>query len=263
MAVVILNNKTQGHIINKYNFKVMALGAHDEVSEDSFEPLHTIEPAEELSVSEEVIEDNEISARGRDELVESLLKKADDMSSNFIKMQMKIEAQEDEHKIALDRVKTESFNLGVEEGKKIASTELNNSISGSLEQYSQTILTLEDASKEFSTALETIETDLVNAAIDIAKEVITVELSENSSDVAFSLAEGLIKELQDASKVTLKVNPANHGELSKRLGSLTHVEIVSDSAISVGGVIVMSSAGNIDAEITKRFEKVKKSALAQ
>ncbi len=263
MAVVISNDKTQGHIINKYNFKVMNLGSQDEEEFEAM-PLTSMQSSAPVQESAQVqSEPNEITSTSRDQLVDSLLKKADDMSSNFIKMQMKIEALEEEHKRALEKMKEESFNLGVEEGRKFATEELNQSVGVSLEQYSQSVMRLEDSSKEFVQALSTIENDLVSAAIDISKEVIAIELSTNSSEVAYTLAQGLIKELQDAAKVTIKVNPANHGELSSRLGSLSQVEVLSDSAISLGGVIVMSSAGNIDAEINKRFERVKKSALAQ
>ena len=211
----------------------------------------------------ETISMHESSIKQRDELVESLLKKADEMSSNFVKMQMKIESMQEEHKAELEKVKLESFEAGKEEGRRSASEALNSTLQGSIDQCANSIATLENASKEFAIALENIEKDLVTAAIDIAQEVIMVELAQNSSKIAATLAEELIKELQDASSVTVKVNPANHGELSKRLGSLKQVEVLSDAAISPGGVIVMSSAGNMDAQITKRFERVKKSALAQ
>ena len=68
--------------------------------------------------------------------------------------------------------------------------------------------------------------------------------------------------MQSASKITLKVNPKDHGEISQRVGSLEHVEVISDSAVSEGGVIALSDAGNIDAQISKRFERVKRAALS-
>ena len=90
-----------------------------------------------------------------------------------------------------------------------------------------------------------------------------MEVSENSAKIAKVLASELIKELQSASKVSLKVNPADHGVISESVGSLKHVEVVSDSAISKGGVVAISDAGNIDAEISKRFDRVKKAALSE
>ena len=45
--------------------------------------------------------------------------------------------------------------------------------------------------------------------------------------------------------------------------SLERVEIVADSAVSNGGVIAISDAGNVDAQISKRFERVKKTVLSE
>ncbi|MDD3059521.1 MAG: FliH/SctL family protein [Sulfurimonas sp.] len=99
--------------------------------------------------------------------------------------------------------------------------------------------------------------------MDIAKEVIHVEVGTNSSEIAKKLSEERIKELQSASKITLRVNPKDHGALSEKVGSLEHISVLSDSAVSIGGVIAMSDAGNIDAQISKRFERLKKAALSE
>jgi len=71
------------------------------------------------------------------------------------------------------------------------------------------------------------------------------------------LSSELIKELQSASKITLKVNPKDHGAISEHVGSMEHIEVVSDSAVSEGGVIALSDAGNIDATIKERFDMAK------
>jgi len=109
--------------------------------------------------------------------------------------------------------------------------------------------------------LSGIKSELMHAAVDIAKEVVKIEISKSSNEIAKTLADELIKELQSASKIRLKVNPKNHGTLSEHLGKLDHIDIISDSAVSEGGVVVISDAGNIDAQIQKRFERVKKAAL--
>ena len=132
-----------------------------------------------------------------------------------------------------------------------------------MSQYSESIIKLENSSKVFETALEGIKKELMSAALDISKEVIKIELNENSNKVAVVLAQELIKELQSASKVTLRVNPKDHGTISQSVGSLANVEIISDGAVSQGGVIAISDAGNIDAQISKRFERVKRAALSE
>ena len=209
------------------------------------------------------IDSSAISQSSKDALIESLMKKTDDMSSNFIKLQMKLESMTEEHKKEIDSVKEESFAQGVEAGKKQADEDAEASMENGLEQFSSSVSTLENSAKEFESALEGIKKELISAALDISKEVVNVELNENSTEIAALLSNELIKELQNASKVTLKVNPKDHGALSEKIGSLEHVEIVSDSAVSQGGVIAISDAGNIDAQISKRFERVKRAALSE
>jgi len=204
-----------------------------------------------------------MSNSSKDSLIESLMKKTDDMSSNFIKLQMKLESMSEEHEREMASAKEESFAEGVIAGKKQAIEDGEAGRASGLEQFSTSVATLESSAKEFETALEGIKKDLISAALDISQEVVSVEISENSSAIATVLSSELIKELQGASKVTLKVNPKDHGAISEHVGSMEHVEVVSDSAVSEGGVIALSDAGNIDAEISKRFERVKRAALSE
>jgi flagellar assembly protein FliH len=258
MATVIANEKLAKHSIDKYNFKVLPM---KKLSGEEAEP----EPTKEKNPArrESDVDSSALSQNSKDSLIESLMKKTDDMSSNFIKLQMKLETMAEEHAIELEKVKEASFNEGVAAGKEQAAKELEENVSHSITQFSTSVATLEQSASDYEKALEGIKNELISAAIDISKEVISVELDENSTKIAEILSKELIKELQSASKITLKVNPKNHGEISQNLGSLEHVTIVSDNAVSEGGVIAISDAGNIDAQISKRFERVKRAALSE
>jgi flagellar assembly protein FliH len=253
MKTVISKDNIEVHNINKYKFKVLAIGGHDDISEISEQ---TQEAFSESTTSEPVINTN------RDELVESLLKKTDDISSNFIKMQMKLEDQENEFKVELERVKKEAYEQGIADGKKILEEELDASKKNSLEQFTSAIERLNTSANEFETALVDIKEELTLAALEIAKEVIDEELHEHSNTIAKKLSLALISELINASKITLKVNPKDHAAVSERVSNLEHVKVISDSAISEGGVIAISDVGNIDSEIMKRYERIKKAALS-
>lgn len=265
MATVISNDSVAMHSVNKYNFKIIALGSneaeHDDSVKSNLVPEYTKE--ENPKARESDIDSSELSTSSKESLIESLMKKTDDMSSNFIKLQMKLEAKEEEYKLELEKAKEEAFNEGMQAGKAKAIEDGDVDISDAIKQFASSVKKLEDSSNDFKTALDGVKGELVTAALDIAKEVVGVELSKNSAEVAKTLADELIKELQSASKVTLKVNPKDHGLLSEQLGSLENVEIVSDSAINQGGVIAISDAGNIDAEISKRFERIKKTVLSE
>ena len=136
-------------------------------------------------------------------------------------------------------------------------------MSSAISLFGESVKKLENSAQEYEVALEAIKKDLINAALDISKEVINIELGENASNIAKVLSSELIKELQSASKITLKVNPKDHGAISEQVGSLSHVEVISDSAITAGGVVAISDAGNKDSEISKRFEKVKQAAISE
>jgi len=264
MPSVINNENIDEHTVDKYSFKVLSLTKNDtqDVSEVSaFEPEHSKD--DHPSRRESDVDSSSLSNSSKDSLIESLMKKTDDMSSNFIKLQMKLESMTEEHQREMVLAKEEAFANGVESGKKEAMEDGELNRNSGLEQFATSVATLENAAKEFDSALEGIKKELISAALDISQEVVSIEINENSSAIATVLSSELIKELQSASKITLKVNPKDHGAISEHVGSMEHIEVVSDSAVSEGGVIALSDAGNIDAEISKRFERVKRAALSE
>ena len=264
MATVISNNNLLKHNVDKYNFKVLSSGG---MLEEQIPPAQisddTYTKDDNPGLRESDIDSSALSNSSKESLIESLMKKTDDMSSNFIKLQMKLETMTEEHKAELIKVKEESFKEGIEAGKAQASKEKESDMANGIAQFSSSVKTLEDSAAQYEKALESVKSELINAAIDISKEVIDVELQESSAKIAEVLSNELISELQGASKITLKVNPKDHGEISKNIGSLEHIEVISDSAVSEGGVIAISDAGNIDAQISKRFQRVKMAALSE
>ncbi len=260
MATIIHRDNVTAHVIDKYSFKVLSTGGSPEIQ--AVKPVEVVKDKPPVKVESE-IDSSAMSKSSKDALIESLMKKTDEMSSNFIKLQMKLEEKEEEYKADLKKAKEASFNEGLKEGKLKAKEEYSENYAEGLSQFTKSVAALENSAKEFDVALEGIKGELVSAAVDIAKEVINIELSNSSSEVAKVLSNELIKELQSASKVTLKVNPKDHGAISQSVGSLKYVEVLSDSAVSEGGVIAISDAGNIDAQISKRFERVKKAALSE
>jgi len=256
MDRIITKKMLKSQDVNKYKFKVLAIGGHDDVSEAM------PSARESVSSQHEETTDSHAAVSSRDALVESLLKKTDEISSNFIKVQMKLEEQEIAFKEELERVKKESYDQGVADGKKLFESELQNSKTEGVEQFAKSVKTLNASAAEFLDALEDIRQELTLAALEIAKEVIEDELHEHSSTIAKKLASALISELQSASNVTLRVNPKDHGAVSERVSNLEHVTVISDSAVSPGGVIAISDVGNINSEIMKRYERIKKAALS-
>jgi len=266
MATVISNNSLESHSVNKYSFKVLPLGSKEgaEQPQQNGSAKDTSGTQQEQTPPEtkrSEVDASALSTSSKDSLIESLMQKTDEMSSNFIKLQMKLEAKDEEHKEALAKLKESAFSEGFESGKKEALADEQKSLNSVIEQFKSSVKQLDKSAALFNSSLESLKSELIFAALDIAHEVIKVELSENSNEVAKLLSEELIKDLQSASKITLKVNPKDHTSVSAEFSKLDHVEVLPDPAVSAGGVIVMSDAGNIDAQISKRFQRVKKAAL--
>ena len=266
MATVISGNSIDMHSVNKYNFKIISSGDGDEfissVSHEEQTKSFTENENPKARASDK-IDSSSLSSSSKESLIESLMKKTDEMSSNFIKLQMRLESKEEEFELSLKKAKEDAFAEGMEAGKAKAIEEGDVNISEAVSHFSDSVQKLNENAKAFDTALEGIKKDLIIAALDIAKEVVSAEVSENSAHVAEVLSTELIKDLQGASKITLKVNPKDHGPISQKLGSLEYVEVISDNAISEGGVVAISDVGNVDAEISKRFQRVKKVALSE
>lgn len=269
MAIVISSNSNHSHVINKYNFKVLSRDLNEsQASEHKFvkgsgQESKVEATDENLNVTAEITDENSLSKSSKDTLIESLLQKTDEMSSNFIKMQMKLESKDEEYQKNIEEAKVKAFEEGKLEGIKESQANASEEHASLMKQFSASVNTLESSTKEFSTSIEGIKIELINAAIDIAKEVILVELSEHSKEIASSLAQDLIKQIQSSSAVTLKVNAIDKVALEETLGTLENVKIISDNAVSKGGVVVLSDAGNIDGDIMKRFERVKDAALGK
>ena len=256
MEHVIREGNLEKHNVNKYNFKVISSG-------NKSENENVLTVGEELIPRAKIkdVDSSALSSSSKESLIESLMQKTDEMSSNFIKLQMKLEQKEEEYAVSLTKAKEEAFEKGIEAGIAKAEEDVRKEASQSIKLFSSSVKKLEVSANEFKESLEGIKKELITAALDIAKEVIKVEIGVSANKIAKVLSDELLQDLQSASKVTLKVNPNNHGVVSEHVGKLEHVSVMSDSAISEGGVIVLSDAGNIDSRITKRFERVRRAAL--
>ena len=158
MANVITGSNMENHTVDKYNFKVLSLSTKDsepEHTDSIFESEHTEDEHPERRESD--IDASAMSNTSKDSLIESLMKKTDDMSSNFIKLQMKLESMTEEHNREMALAKEEAFAEGVEAGKKQILEDGEQNMAQGMEQFSASVSTLENSAKEFDSALEGIK----------------------------------------------------------------------------------------------------------
>lgn len=262
MKNVIRNEKILNHNVEPYRFKVLSTivpnaNETEEIKEQETAPTPPPQsPQEEPLAQEATQEQNSSKPMVEDAFVEKLLEKTDELSSNIVKLQMQIENQEEEFSTRLKDEVQRAKEDGIKEGEESATKTYEEKITQLQSQYTRSIATLNQEHLKFQEFIKKSEVELSDIAIDVSKEVIQKEISKESKEVALSLAKALIKELEDATKIEIKVNPADFSYLESTLEDKS-IKISADDAIAKGGVIVLSDVGNLDGSIDIRLAKIK------
>lgn len=248
---VIRHDNLDKHSVQPYRFKVIGSPMASEEREETQESLH-VEQNDEKSndLQEEVVQKVE------DSFVEKLLQKTDELSSNIIKLQMQIENQENEFEKRLNEEIQRAKKDALDEGFEKANVQFDKKINQLQTQYARSLKVLDEQSSNLIEFIKKAQDDLSSVALDIAKEVIQNEISQNSSNIALALAKSSLEQLQNATNITIKVNPIDKQTLQDEFEKLENIKIDEDEAISKGGVVVLSDNGNIDANIKLRTQKL-------
>jgi len=264
METVIPPNKTTGHIIQKYHFKVLTDSGKVEdntelLSQTEDQILQTENELPATAMQEESTTSE--SSPTKDEMVEQMLKKADELSTNLVKMQMQLEKQQEEFEVRLKEAREAAYEEGKLTGKEECEAKFKAEVDELRSRLTHTIASLDESRQLFLNKVDTIEEELIETALDLAKQVVAKEIDKNSKEVALRLANLLLTEVKDASNVTLKVNPNDYTYVKESLEHGPKIEVSSDPAVGPGGVIVISDVGNIDGEIMHRFERIKEAVF--
>lgn len=260
---VVSNTQVENHTVESYRFKVIGTNL-DEIPVNEA-PQNS---DESTSVDSKTIQNDEIVEVSKEEekklddiqnsFIEELLKKTDELSSNMIKLQMQIESQEAEFQkrleTELERAKEDAKKQGFDEAK----LEFDAKFKELNDKYLVSIQKLQNECEKIDKFIAKNENELSSAAIDIAKEVIQKEISANSALVAQNLAKSLMGELSEAKNIEIKVNPKDFEFIKESYKDDLRVKVSSDDAINVGGVILLSSVGNLDGSIENRMKNIKK-----
>lgn len=268
---IITEQKQEMHNIQKYNFRMMQVDEDtkqikkEEVETTEQNPAPIIETPQATQPTIETPKEPVVDAPAlklfETEVVDKILQKSDDLAQSLQKMQEQLNKQEQEFSEKINLVETKAKEMGYNEGYQKAKEELQVQIDSQKELYSLSIQKLEENTEKSKKYIENLEKELSSIAIDIAKEVITTEVSTNSAKISSALARSLLQNIAQSIPVTLKVFPGDLDYIKESLIDLQNVNIESDKAIAKGGVVIISSDGNIDGDLQVRFEAIKKSIL--
>ncbi len=245
---VIDSDSIKQHLIQKYNFKILSsqTAHNDEISDET-------KSKEDLGNELKEQEDKKI----KDGFISELLEKSDKMSSDIVKLQMKIEDGQKEFEERLKKQTQSALKEGEQKGYNLAKKELEDEYLNLKVQYRNSIRKLDDTFGECKTYMDTLKDELSHASVEIAKEVVVQEISKNSSEIALALAKSLINDIKNANKISIKTNPKDYEFIKENFSQFKNIEIFKDDAISEGGVILLSDLGNIDGNINTRIDRAK------
>jgi len=262
MDVIISENNLDKHDVSKYSFKVLGAGESEHVLSDEHEKEEVASASNNEQVQDITPSPVAEVPQQKDDMVQSLLKKTDELSGNYIKLQMKLEARDEEHKSEIEEARQNAYEEGIEAGKSQMNKELDAKVKENIDQFSKSIERIGKTAKDLEMALDPLRDELVSVAVDIAKEVVVSELSASSKDVATALARQLLEEVKGSTSVKLRINPKDFEHVKEQIGEVKGLEIEPDTALTPGGVVVISDVGNIEGDIMRRFERVKTAALS-
>lgn len=269
---IITSSNIQNHKVENYRFKVLlddrVANEPQAVSQDSVDDVAHEEnfvPQENETLENENTAALDVAPaqpqpKQNNFVHEEMLKKIETLSENVIKLQMQIESNEQEFQKRLESeintAKENAYNEGKNDAKKnydIEIEKLNEKLLKSVEKLDKKVL-------ELDTFLNKTESELSGFAVDIAQEVIALELSENSSKIAYALSKEIIKDLRKDVKIKISVNPKDFSYIKEKYPE-NNFTILADDAINSGCVMVLSDELNVDANIKDRLNKVKNMVL--
>lgn len=263
MEIIITPDRIKEHKITRYSFK----NFDKDTVATAPEPKRVIEPERvpqpTFSKDEQLILETIKAKQAEDGgMVAELVKKVEDFGDSVIKLQMRLESQEEEFRTRLEEERKRAYEDGLKAGEKGVESKLVEEIETKKAQMLESIKKLDSKIEEAGKYIASLEKELSSIAVEIAAEVIAKEVREDGAKVAESLSKELLKDLQGADVITLKVHPELAEEISKKFGEESNIKVVGDRAVSYGGVVLLSSAGNMDAQIRNRFLAVKNGILA-
>ena len=109
------------------------------------------------------------------------------------------------------------------------------------------------------------ETDMVELALEIAKKVVGREVSFDR-EIALTLVKVSLSRLQTHAAARVHLHPEDFAFVQSQRERLNYhgaLEIIEDRSIDLGGCLVKTENGDIDARIDSQFEEISHSLLGK
>lgn len=134
----------------------------------------------------------------------------------------------------------------------------NNGMSGKEidKQVVEAIKDLKHYATFFEQASFQMETKLLKTSMSIAKKIINIEVGENSANIAKETISNILGKIKNASKIKIHLNPKDYVILKSDLNVEPFIELLEDSNVTAGGVVIASDLGNFDGNIEAKVASI-------
>lgn len=141
------------------------------------------------------------------------------------------------------------INAAVEKSRQ----EMEQELEAKVEELTRSAAAIEETRAK---ALRETESDLVDLALHIAREVIGISIDEQR-EFTMKMADHALALLRESDRVMLRVAPKHADALRVYLAENDHghVELVEDPAMTDAGVVAECALGRVDATLARRLSE--------
>lgn len=155
-----------------------------------------------------------------------------------------------------------------EEAGTIKKTAAAEGYQAGLEQAQSDIQEIKTAIESFlkskQEVFEYIAPDILEISIDIAKKIIKKEIDQDPQVLLGNILDVLKTMSRDETKISIRVNPSQYSiakesvpEMISSIGLDAKINIFEDDTIEMGGCVVQTTNGIVDATINTQLEIIK------
>jgi flagellar assembly protein FliH len=152
-------------------------------------------------------------------------------------------------------MEAEAFAQGEAAGRTSLHEEVARQVADLREQLGKTVTEIQSLSTEI---ISKGEREMVELAIEIAKKIVQREVTLDR-EVALTLARLALSRLHSRAKTTIRLHPEDfryavaHPE---KLNDTNGIELIEDKSVGLGGCLVETEMGYIDARIAQQFRDI-------
>ncbi|TWH48595.1 FliH/SctL family protein [Sporomusa sp. KB1] len=155
----------------------------------------------------------------------------------------------------------QGYQEGYNQGNQTALADMQQTMQSSLEKAQHLIQTAEqEAARMFLDA----ERQIVEIALAVASKILAKEIADNPTTILPILKEALDK-VSDQDQITIRVNPEDYEmvlmakrDLQLMLKRDNTITITADHTVALGGCIIETALGTVDARLDTKLELVHK-----